>query len=750
MKKILISAFLLLIFQSSIYSKTNLELSSSDQKRLKSLISKMTIDEKIGQLYQMAFENIDSKIRKTITNGQLGAGLNIWTVENKNKAQKLAVEKSRLRIPIIFGGDIMHGYRTIFPIPIGQAASWNPELIKKAAHIAAIEGSATGFSWTFSPMLGICRDPRWGRVEGTLGEDPYLAEVLGCATIDGYQGNNLSDLTSIAATAKHYLGYSAPQAGIESYPSFIPASQLNNIYIPPFRAAVNTGVATFMAAFSELNGIPSSGSKYYIHNILKQELNFQGFVSSDFCSIPQMVTNGYVENNKMAAYKALSAGVDMEMVSETYNNNLKTLLNEKKISMKMLDSSVERILKIKFLLGLFDHPYTNPNRKKVLLTDEHKQIARQLARESIIMLKNENNILPLGNKIKSIAIIGPLANSKQNQMGINNMDGKAEDTLTPLMSLKKNYADKITFNYVPGLKSCIDSSEDFFLPALSAAKESDLVLLFLGEEADMTGEGNNRAFLNLPGAQRKLLNLLFTESDTPIILIIMAGRPLTFDDAIPKANAILYSFFPGTMGGPALTDLLFGNYSPSGKLTITFPRAVGQIPIYYNHKHTPRPPLRKNSRKDLINGEIGNLQQFQSQYIDLPITPQFPFGFGLSYGDFKYTDLQLSTTKLRKDKTLTISITLENVGKRKAVEIVQLYIRDVYASLTRPVKELKGFKRVELKPNESKTVEFELSSKDLGFYTTEGKFVTEPGEFNVWVGENSAKGLKGTFHLLPN
>ncbi len=712
------------------------------EKRIDELLAQMTLEEKLGQMSQASLggqltEERQAEIRK----GRWGSFLNAGPVEVKREAQRIAVEESRLGIPLIFGRDVIHGYRTVFPIPLGQSASWDPELVERAARIAAKEAAAMGIHWTFAPMIDITRDPRWGRVAETWGEDPYLASAFAASMVRGFQGDSLARRDTIAACAKHYVGYGAAEAGKDYNTTWIPEPLLRNVFLPPYDAAVKAGVASVMSAFSDLNGIPASGNAFTLRRILRDEFGFQGFVVSDWDSVVEMIQHGYAADEADAAAKGLSAGVDMEMVSTSFYDHVKELLAAGRVKQEWIDEAVRRILRVKFALGLFENPYPDTSLQASMLSEEHLAVARRLAAESVVLLKNEEHLLPLPASIGSIAVIGPLADSPRDQLGCWTMDGRPEDAVTPLAALREKLGED-RVHYAAGLATSRTTDETGIPAAVEAARRSDAVILFLGEEQALSGEARSRAFLDLPGAQEKLVAEV-AEAGKPMIAVIMAGRPLTFQNVSRRVEAVMYAWHPGTMGGPAIADLLFGDAVPSGKLTITFPRTVGQVPIYYAHKNTGRPPSPDSL--GIPMGTPVDPKGYTSKYLDVDFTPEYPFGYGLSYTTFSYANLRLSAENIPVGGRLTASVDVTNTGDWPGVEIVQLYTRDLVASLTRPVKELKGFRRVRLAPGETKTVSFTLTTDDLRFYDSKGRHIVEPGRFHLWIGPSSAEGLKAEF-----
>ena len=709
------------------------------EKRIDALLGRMTLEEKLGQMSQSTSMQtpLSDELKQQIRSGRWGSFLNAGLPADRAEAQRIAVKESRLGIPLLFGRDVIHGYRTVFPIPLGQAASWNPELIEKAAALAAKEANTEGIHWTFAPMLDITRDPRWGRVAETLGEDPFLTGRLGAAMIRGFQAGAPG---SVAACAKHFAGYGAAEAGRDYNSTFISENQLREVYLPPFRAAVESGVRTFMTSFNALNGVPATGNRYLLETILRKEWGFTGLVVSDYESILEMVKHGTAADAGEAALQAVTAGVDMEMVSTTYFDHLPKLVREGKVSMSSIDAAVRRILRLKFELGLFDNPL--PSARPVQMTADARELSRQCALQSLVLLKNDKT-LPITDKVERIAVIGPLADSPADQMGSWVMDARPEEAETPLASLRKRYGpDRIT--YVAGLKNSRDTSRDQFDAAVSAAKGSDVVLLFLGEEQILSGEARSRAFLTLPGAQESLVEEI-AKTGRPVVTIILAGRPLTFHDVTGRSAAVLYAWHPGTMGGPAIVDVLSGAASPSGRLPITFPRTVGQIPIYYAHLNTGRPALA--SEGGIPMGTPVDPQGYTSKYLDVDLTPEYPFGFGLSYGAFDYSATRVSSPTFGRREAITLSADVTNTSDIECDEVAQLYVRDVVGSVARPVRELKGFRRVHLKPGQKQTVTFTLSEKDLAFYNRSMQLVTEPGEFYAWIARDSASGLPAVFRL---
>ena len=710
------------------------------EQRIDQLLACMTLAEKIGQMRQIsgAWEGLEDSIRR----GEVGSFLNV-TGDDAQRYQRLAVEESRLGIPLIFGRDVIHGFRTVFPIPLGQAATFDPELVQAGARVAAREASACGVNWTFAPMVDIARDPRWGRIAEGCGEDPYLAARMGAAMVQGFQGADLAGADSIAACAKHYVGYGAAEGGRDYNTTWIPEGLLRDVYLVPFEACVRAGAATLMSAFNDLNGVPTSGNAFTLRKVLKGEWGFDGFVVSDWASIWELVPHGYAADAEDAALKGVAAGVDMEMVSACYEC-LEALVAAGRLPVALIDDAVRRILRIKLRLGLFERPYAEAERQAEILCSEHREAARKAARESCVLLKNEG-LLPLSPATARVAVVGPLADRGRDQLGCWVIDGRGEEAVTPLAALQERLGEGRVL-YAPGVADCRSSDVSLIPAAVAAAREADVVLAFLGEDAGLSGEAHNRAFLDLPGAQQPLLDAL-AATGKPLVVVLMAGRSLTLGPVVERAGALLLAWHPGTMGGPAIADLLFGDEAPSGRLPVTLPRTVGQVPLYYNHKSTGRPPF--DDAPCIPTGTPLDPVGFVSCYLDVDHRPLFPFGHGLSYTTFAYADLQLSTQQLPLGGTLTATATVTNTGQVQGVEVVQLYVRDLVGSVTRPVRELKGFQRIALAPGESRQVCFTLHTDDLAFHNADMQRVTEPGAFHLWIGPDAASGLQGEFCVIP-
>ena len=706
------------------------------ERKIEDLLRQMTLEEKLGQL-QMLDGDVDGSYRpehrELVRRGLVGAFLNVRGARRVNELQRIAVEESRLKIPLLFGFDVLHGYRTIFPVPLGEASSWDPEAVERAAHIAATEARAAGVTWTFAPMVDIARDPRWGRIVEGAGEDPFLGAVMARARVRGFQGHDYSAPDRVLACAKHFVGYGAAEGGRDYNTTDMSERTLREIYLPPFQAAVEAGVGTIMSAFNDLNGIPASAHPLTLTTILRGEWRFDGFVVSDYTAIAELITHGLAANGAEAARAALEAGVDMEMVSRLYNQNLPLLVREGALSMTAIDNAVRRVLRIKFRLGLFERPYADEARENaMLLRPEHRAAAREIAARSIVLLKNDGGVLPLRKNLRSVAVIGPLADDQKNMLGPWSGDGRAEDVVTILAGIRAKVGPETQIHYTPGC-GITDSTCEGMDEAVRLARQAEVVVVVVGESAEMSGEAASRASLDLPGRQLDLVKAVHA-TGTPTVVVLVNGRPLTIPWIAEHVPAILETWFLGTEAGNAIADVLFGDVNPGGKLPVTFPRSVGQIPLYYNHKMTGRPP-------DPVN-------KYTSKYLDEAVTPLFPFGHGLSYTEFRLTNLQLSTQRLRPDERITVSVDVENIGQRAGDEVVQLYIRDVVASVTRPVRELKGFQRITLRPGEKRRVVFTLGPEHLGFYNRQMRFVVEPGEFRVFVGTSSVGGLEASFEVV--
>lgn len=708
-----------------------------------SLINEMTVEEKAGQLtlYTSGWTVTGPQLRddyvEELKAGRAGNLFNAHTVDYAIKLQKIAVEETRLGIPLLFGLDVIHGYKTTFPIPLAEAASWDLDLIEKTARLSAREAASAGINWTYNPMVDIARDPRWGRVAEGSGEDVYLGSLIGAAKVRGYQGTNLSDPTTVMACVKHFAAYGAAQAGRDYHTVEISDRVLRETYLPPFKAALDAGATTIMTSFNELDGVPASGNQHLLTGILRDEWNFEGFVVTDYTSINEMVPHGVVADNKEAAELAFNAGVAMDMQGGVYAQYIPELIKEGRIKESVLDAYVRNVLEMKYRLGLFADPYRYLNvrrEKQTLYAQELMDHALEVSKESIVLLKNEafkgNPILPLSKTIKSIALIGPLADNQKDMLGTWHVAGDESKVITLLRGIRET-APKVKVNHVRGV-GFNGNDDSGFKEALNAAKKSDVIVMALGENYQQSGEAASRSEIGLPGNQLALLKQI-QALGKPVVLLAMAGRPLTLEWSNENVPAIVNTWHLGTMAGKAIAEVIFGDHNPSGKLTMTFPRNVGQIPLYYNMKNTGRPFDAKN--------------KYTSKYIDVANEPLYPFGYGLSYSSFSYSPIALDKKELTQNETLNISVDLQNTGKYDGKEVVQLYVRDLVGSVTRPVKELKGFQKVDLKAGESRKVTFSLTAKDLAFYTRDMSFKAESGEFEVFVGTSSTEGVSARFRL---
>jgi len=714
--------------------------------KIDALLSRMTIQEKIGQMNQLTGTGLSTDMISQIKSGNVGSILNELDIKTTNELQRLAVKESRLGIPVIFARDVIHGFKTIFPIPLGLAATWNPQLVESGARIAAIEATATGIRWTFAPMIDVARDPRWGRIAESCGEDPYLTSKMGTAMIKGFQGNKLSDPTSMAACAKHFAGYGAVESGKDYNTTWIPELQLREVYLPPFQAAVEAGVSSFMCSFNDINGVPSSGNVFLNKQILRKEWNFSGLLVSDWASIDQMIKHGVCSDLKDAAQKAINAGVDMDMMSYAYINHAEELIKSDAIAGKQIDEAVRNILRLKFRLGLFDNPYVKQRKTMPFYSNDALIKAKQSVIESAVLLKNKNNLLPLSDAIKSVAVIGPLSNAPADQLGTWCFDAEPSHSITPLAAIKNLVGAKVNVIAEMGLTYSRDINPAGIAKAISAAKKADILLLFVGEEAILSGEAHCLADISLPGAQAQLIKAL-KQTGKPLVMVVMAGRPLTIGNQLEQADAVIYAFHGGTMAGAGLADLIFGRTLPSGKLPVTLPKMVGQVPVYYAHKMTGRPAENIILINDIPVGagqtSLGNT----SYQLDAGDSPLFPFGFGLSYTTFKYSEVKVSKKTISKGNALNVTCTITNTGKREGKEVAQFYIRDVVGSLARPVRELKGFQKINLKAGETKTVNFTLNDDQLAFWNADMVKRSEPGEFQVWISTDSQSGKPASFIL---
>ena len=741
MKKVTtITLFMLSLFASA-------QQQTIDQK-VNDLLKKMTIEEKVGQLNQYTGDNqatgpitINPNKQAEIKQGLIGSMLNVIGTKYTRGYQELAMQ-SRLKIPLLFGQDVIHGYKTTFPLPLAEAASWDLAAIELGARVAATEAAASGIHWTFAPMVDIGRDPRWGRVMEGAGEDTYLGSKIAYARVKGFQGNKLGDLNSVMACVKHFAAYGAGVGGRDYNSVDMSERMLLETYLPPFKAALDAGAATFMNSFNDINGIPATGNAHLQRDILKGKWNFQGFVVSDWGSIGEMVAHGYSKDLKEAAYSAITAGSDMDMESNAYRKNLADLVKEGRVSIDLVDDAVRRILRKKFELGLFDDPYkySDPKREeKALNNPEHRKAALEMAEKSIVLLKNENQTLPISKSTKTIAFIGPMVKEYKANMGFWAVELPEVNYDKWVVSQWDGLQNKVGKNtkllYAKGCEVTGDN-KDGFAEAVATAKQADVVILSVGERHDMSGEAKSRSDIHLPGVQEDLIKAVMA-TGKPVVVLINAGRPLVFNWTADNVPAIMYTWWLGTEAGNAIANVLFGDYNPSGKLPMTFPREVGQVPIYYNHFSTGRPAKDENSTN------------YVSAYIDLKNSPKFPFGYGLSYTTFDYSGLKLSSNKIKSNETIKVSFQLKNTGKVAGEEVVQLYLKDKFGSVVRPVLELKDFQKLKLNAGESKTIEFIIDKEKLSFYNNKLEWVAEPGDFEVMIGASSADiKLKSDFELV--
>lgn len=728
-----------ILFSSASYAQHK----TIDQK-VDSVLRLMTLEEKVGQLNQYSGDWIstgpitnDGEKQEQIRKGQLGSMLNIMGHKHTRQLQEMAMQ-SRLKIPLLFGQDVIHGYKTTFPIPLAEAASWDLPAIELSARVAATEAAAAGMHWTFAPMVDIARDPRWGRVMEGAGEDPYLGSLIAKARVKGFQGKGLGSLDAVMACAKHFAAYGAAIGGRDYNSVDMSERMLWETYLPPFKAALDAGAATFMNSFNDLNGIPATGNSYLQRTILKGKWKFKGFVVSDWGSVGEMIRHGYVQNNYEAALSAITAGSDMDMESRSYKNHLAQLVREKKVPIALVDDAVRRILRKKFELGLFDDPFrfSNEEREKQALNDPtHTKAARDMAKKSIVLLKNESNLLPLSTD-KKIAFIGPLVKEVKQNLGFWSIE--MPDDSSYIVSQWQGVQNRLGTSKLLYARGCSidDTSTDGFAEAIDVAKKADVVVLSIGERRDMSGEAKSRSSLQLPGVQEELVKAIYA-TGKPIVVLINAGRPLIFNWTADHVPAILYTWWLGSEAGNAIADVLFGSYNPSGKLPMSFPLTEGQIPIYYNYFSTGRPAKNDSDRF------------YRSSYIDLSLYPKYAFGYGLSYTSFRYSDLQLSKRKMKSNEKIEVSLKLTNTGKYAGEEVVQLYLRDRFGSVVRPVKELKDFSKVSLQPGETKTVRFTIDKEKLSFYNNVLQWVAEPGMFDLMIGSSSADiRLRDEFELV--
>ncbi len=725
------------------------------ENKIDSLLSIMTLKEKIGQLvlYSGSWDvtgppsDIGNKEKyEKLKNGEVGAMLNVTTVAGTKELQETVIENSRLKIPLLFGYDVIHGFKTIFPIPLGESASWDLEAIKKSSSIAAKEATASGINWAYGPMVDISRDARWGRIMEGAGEDPFLASEIAVARVQGFQGDDLSKKTTLAACAKHFAAYGFAEGGRDYNTVSIGEYELHNTVLPPFKAAAKAGVATMMNAFNEIDGIPATGHKELQRDILKESWDWDGFMVSDFASISEMIPHGYAVDKVHAAERAILAGCDMDMEGRAYEVGLEQLVKEGKVDEKLIDDAARRILRIKYRLGLFDDPYKycdEAREKNDIYTKENIEASRDVAKKSIVLLKNDDTILPLKKDTRSIAVIGALANDKDSPIGSWRAMATANSAVSLLEGIKAAVDKTVKVSYAKGVAVGVGernfvrelkiNQEDVtgISEAVHIAKEAEVVVLAVGEEAFQSGEGRSQVSIDLTMPQQKLFEAIWAVNKN-VVVVLMNGRPLVITDIAKKAPAILETWHLGSESGNAIADVLFGDYNPSGKLPVSFPRSVGQVPLYYNIKNTGRPTN--------VDSMV-----FWSHYTDEKNTALFPFGYGLSYTSFEYKNIEVSTPSFSAGGAITVSITVTNTGKRKGKEVVQLYIRDLVASITRPIKELKGFELIELEAGKSRTISFTINEEIIRFYTANKKWEAEPGEFKVFVGGSSKASLEASF-----
>ncbi|RUT68000.1 beta-glucosidase BglX [Flavobacterium cupreum] len=727
---------IVLLFTFSVGVITAQNTSTMD-KKVNALIQKMTLEEKVGQLNLATFvneNNTTNSLSEMIKRGEIGSILKSNGAEKNLQLQKIAVEQSRLGIPIMFQEDVIHGYKTIFPSPLGEAAGWNLETIEKSASIAAKEASASGIHLTYAPMVDISNDPRWGRIVEGAGEDPFYASLVASARVKGFQGNDLASGQNVMACVKHFAGYGAALAGRDYNIADFSERTLREIYLPPFRAAINSGVGSVMAAYSAYDGIPATANQKLLKDILRKELGFNGMLITDWETVRNLVKIGTAANEKEAVLQSINAGVDVDMTSGLFLKHIKELVQEGKINVDVIDQAVKRVLIAKYKLGLFDDPYRFfdlKREKETLMNAEHLEFARKAARECMVLLKNENQLLPLNKNIKKIAVIGPLANRKKDLLswwGGNYSQWKPEEVVSILDGLKKSVDSSVEIKYAEGVK--LDGFEakglELIPEAVKLALESDVVILVVGEEFSMSGEAGSISNINLPGAQEELVNAI-AKIGKPLVTVLLNGRPFDIQNVNTKSNAVLEAWQPGTMGGLAVADILLGKYNPSGKLTVSFPRNTGQIPIYYNYKRTSHD----------VN-ETNKTVRWTNKYLDIPTTPLFPFGYGLSYTEFSYSNLKLSSSAINPNQSVNVSVEVSNTGKADGEEVIQLYVGDDVSSVARPAKELKEYAKISLKKGEKKTVNFILTPTDFSFYNKEMKWVLEPGSFSIMIGASSA------------
>lgn len=743
----------LILLTTAVIPLAQQATNSDVDRKINDLLQKMTVEEKAGQLTQFAGNTPETLA--AVRQGKAGSLLGVLGAQQTNEAQRAAVENSRLKIPLIFGYDVIHGYRTVFPVPIASTGSFDMPLLEQAERVAAKEATASGVKWVFAPMVDIARDPRWGRIVEGIGEDPYLGSRVAAAKVRGFQGKSIADPDSVVACAKHYVAYGAVEGGRDYNTVDISEQLLREVYLPPFRGAVDAGVGTVMSSFNDLNGVPGVANHHTLTDILRDEWKFDGFVVSDWGAVHELLAHGFAADGSQAALEAITAGVDMDMVDGDYATHIPDLVRSGKLPISVVDEAVRRVLRVKFRAGLFEHPYADPNREKTdILTAENLQVARKLAQESLVLLQNSSDILPL-SKSKTVAVIGPLADDKASQLGPWAGNGQAKDAVTPLEGIVAKlgkehvlYAKGVDIPpFETGLAAGVaapapasatgaqgmgnNDKPASISDAVTAANKADVVLLFVGELAGMTGEASSRSTLDFPGDQLKLIDAIVS-TKKPVVLVIESGRPLDIRWAPKNVAGIIQAWFLGVQAGNAIADVVFGDASPSGRLAVSWPRSLGSIPTYYNHRNTGRP---------------SSPDRWHTGYLDQSSLPLYPFGYGLTYSKFAYSNLSVKTPTVAPDGVLQVRADIENVGKREATEVAQLYVHDRVGPTSRPVRELKGFERVTLRPGERKTVEFSVKANDLGSYDPQMHWVVPAGTYDVWVAPDSASGVQGTFEV---
>ena len=741
------------VLLASVFSFAQQATNADIERKVDDLLQKMTLEEKAGQLTQLAGDAPEALA--AVRKGEIGSLLGVLGAEKTNAAQHAALDNSRLKIPLIFGFDVIHGYRTVFPVPIASTGSFDMPLLEQAERVAAKETTASGVKWVFAPMVDIARDPRWGRIVEGIGEDPYLGSMVAGAKVRGFQGKSMADPDSVVACVKHYVAYGAVEGGRDYNTVDIAEQLLREVYLPPFRGAIDAGVGTVMSSFNDLNGVPGVANHHTLTDILRDEWKFNGFVVSDWGAVHELLAHGFAADGAQAALESLTAGVDMDMVDGDYGKHIPDLVRSGKLPISNVDEAVRRVLRVKFEAGLFDHPYADPNREKTdILTPENLNVARTLAQESLVLLQNSSDVLPI-SKSKTVAVIGPVADDRASQLGPWAGNGQAKDAVTPLegivAKLGKDHVLYAKGVEIPpfesglaagvaapappsatGVRGVENSSKPASISdAVAAADKADVVLLFVGELAGMTGEASSRSSLDFPGDQLKLINAI-VGTKKPVVLVIESGRPLDIRWAPKNVAGIIQAWFLGVQAGNAIADVVFGEASPSGRLAVSWPRSLGSIPTYYNHRNTGRP---------------SSPDRWHTGYLDQSSLPLYPFGYGLTYSKFKYSNLSVKTPTVSADAVLQVSAEVENTGKREATEVVQLYVHDRVGPTSRPVRELKGFERVTLRPGERKAVEFSVKANDLGSYDPAMHWVVPAGTYDVWVAPDSASGIQGTFEV---